>query len=356
MINNVRLLICYKNFSKDCDVSHIGLGVTGNYSAKTLCANGYNAQAKAIFGADDLTAFILAEEKTKRPVTHVVICAQWIPTRYLAKMCFQFPHIKFALNCHSNVGFLQAEPPAIDLVREAIDLEVGTSNFYASSNNQRLCTALQNMYGHKITFLPNLYYLSGHEPIHRPVWNGGVLKLGAFGSLRIYKNFSTCIAAAVELTTRLKCHSEIWINSGRHDGAGNVVFRTAQSWTKNLPNITLKELHWASWPEFRRFVGSMNLLFQVSYTETFNNVTADGISQGTPSVVSPAIEWCPPTWRAEPDDSSHVAEVARRMLFDPHAAQEGYNSLKTYVRLGLPYWAEFLRCDKAFSCITKASS
>lgn len=340
--NNIRVLNCYKNFSKDCNVSHIGLGVTAAYTAKTLSMKGYRAEALPIYGADDLSVFIRKQELSPRPVTHVIIMAQWIPTHIIAKMVREFPHIQFALNCHSNVGFLQAEPPAIDMVREAIDLEIGTPNFHASSNNQRLCNALFHMYGHPITYLPNLYYLHGQEPIHRPLWNGGKLRIGAFGSLRVYKNFSTAIAAAVELTSRLKCHSEIWINSGRHDGAGNVVYRTAQSWTKGLPNVTLKTLHWASWPEFRRFLGGMNILMQPSYTETFNNVTADGITVGTPSVVSESIEWAPTQWKAEPDDSSHVAEVARQILFDPHAPAEGYKSLQNYVVRGLPFWEKFL--------------
>lgn len=336
----MRLLICYKNFSKDCSVSHVGLGVTANYTAKTLTHHGMYAQALPIFGADDLTTFIRSQQDTL-PVTHVVICAQWISSYHLARLTRNFPQIQFALNCHSNVGFLQAEPPAIELVRQAIDLETGTSNFHASSNNLRLCKALQGMYGRPITYLPNLYYLHGHEPVSRPAWNGGTLRIGAFGSLRIYKNFSTAVAASVELISRLKCHGEIWINSGRDDGTGNVVKRTAKSWTHGLPNITLKELHWASWPEFKRMVGSMNLLMQPSYTETFNNVTADGICEGTPSVVSESIEWAPHSWKAEPDDSSHVASVARRLLFDPYASHDGYEHLKAYVKQGIPHWKKF---------------
>lgn len=335
------ILLCYKNFSQDCHVSHVGLGVTAQYTAKTLRHHGYHATALPIHGSDDLAEYIERHE-TKHPVTHVLVMAQWIPTRYLAQLAMKYPRIEFGMKCHSNVGFLQAEPPAIDLLRESIDLETGLPNFHACSNNSRLSHALRHMYGRPITYLPNLYYLHGEEPIHRPGWNGGLLRLGAFGSLRVYKNFSTAIAAAIELTNSLKCHSEIWINSGRSDGAGNVVYRTALAWTKGLPFITLKELHWASWPEFKRVIGSMNLLFQPSYSETFNNVTADGIAEGVPSVVGESIEWVPESWKAEPDDSSDVASVARRLLLDHHAPHEGYQALKHYVEKGLVHWRKFL--------------
>jgi hypothetical protein len=338
----VHALICYKNFSKECHVSHIGMGVTAQYTAKTLRANGYFAEALPIFGADDLTAFIEKAETSPRPVTHVVICAQWIPTVFLAKLARQFPHIEFALNCHSNVAFLQAEPPAINLVREAIDLETGLSNFHASSNNARCAQALEFMYGRPLTYLPNLYFIHGQEPIHRPLYNGGTLRIGAFGSLRIYKNFSTAIAGAIELANQLKVHAEIWINCGRHDGAGNVVYRTAVAWTQGLPNITLKEFPWASWPEFKRKIGAMNVLAQPSFTETFNNVTADGIAEGVPSAVGEAIEWVPDYWRCNADDSTALAGRMRGLLFDPQAAADGYKALKRYVDAGLPYWREFL--------------
>lgn len=337
-----RILLCYKNFSKECHVSHIGLGVTAAYTAKTLIQNGYRAEARPVFGGEDLLAFLEAEEQTAHPVTHVLIMAQWIPTKWLAKMARRFPTVKFALNCHSNIGFLAAEPPAITKVREAIDLETGLPNFFACTNNLRCTKSLQQMYGRPVQFLPNLYYLHGEEPIHRPRWNGGVLRIGCFGSLRTYKNFSSAISAAMQIGHMLRNPVEIWINSGRTDGFGNVIYRTARAWTDNVPGVELKELHWASWPEFKRHVGMMNLLLQPSYTETFNNVTADGVAEGVPSVVSDAIDWAPTSWMGSTDDASNIAEVGRKLLYDHHAAKEGYDSLKRYVRDGLHYWSKFL--------------
>ena len=337
-----RVWICYKNFSKECNVSHIGLGVTAQYTAKTLVQFGIcEAEAVPVFGGDDLMNRLKAD-KSPNPVTHVVICAMFIPTEWLAKLARAFPRVKFALNCHSNVGFLQAEPQAITLLREAIDLETGTTNFFAGGNNLRLCEILTDMYGRPVQFLPNLYYLHGEEPIHRPAWQGGTLKVGAFGSLRVYKNFSTAITAAIEMGFQLRAPVEIWINSGRSDGAGNIVYKTALAWTKGLPNVQLKELPWASWPEFKRAIGQMNILLQPSYTETFNNVTADGVAEGVASVVSDTIDWCPKTWQASNDDPKDVARVGRHLLYDIHAPRDGYMALKHYRDTGLHYWKTFL--------------
>jgi hypothetical protein len=241
------------------------------------------------------------------------------------------------------VGFLQAEPRAITLLREALDLETGSSNFFAGGNNKRFCQIMGDMYGRPVQFLPNLYYLHGTEPIHRPLWQGGTLRVGAFGSLRTYKNFSTAVTAAIDLGFQLRCPVEIWINGGRSDGHGNIVYDTAHAWTKNLPTVQLKSFPWASWPEFKRMIGSMNILLQPSYTETFNNVTADGVAEGVPSVVSDTIDWCPKGWQASNDDPKDVPNTARRLLHDQHSAKEGYQSLKDYVATGLTYWKKFLQ-------------
>lgn len=339
-----QVLLCYKNFSKDNAVSHAGLGVTAAYTAKTLIQNGIFAQALPVYGADDPTLLKLLESHhhSHRPVTHVLFMAQWVATKNFATLCRRFPHVVFGLKCHSNAAFLGAEPPAINLLREAIDLETGNPNFHACCNNQRLAHDLQAMYGRPVQYLPNLYYLHEQEPIHRPLWHGGVLKIGIFGSHRIQKNMSSAVAAAVLLTNQLKCHSEIWMNSGRSDGAGTIVQRTAHAWTRHLPHIQLKELHWASWPEFKREIGSMNVHLAPSWTETFCNVVADGIAEGVPSVVTTAMEWCPKTWQADGDDPSEIATIARRLLKDHHASQEGYSALKQYIKTGIHYWLEFL--------------
>lgn len=342
MKHKSHVFLCYKNFSKECDISHIGVGVTAQFTAKTLTHAGYHARAIPIFGGDDLWQKLEHEECHGRPVTHVVISALFLPTHWLAKLARKFHHTKFAVNCHSNAGFLQVEPQAIRLLREAIDLEVGTTNFKASANCERLSSLLGDMYGHPVQFLPNLYYLHGYEPIYRSRGNSGPLRLGCFGSHRFYKNFSTAIAAAIELAHTERRQAEIWINAGRSDGNGNAVYLTAKAWTDNVPYISLREYHWGAWPEFRRFVGTMDLLFQPSYTESFNNVTADGVAQGVPSVVSDAIDWVPKNWIASADDAKDVACVARHLLHDQHAAKDGYHALKKYVEHGLSRWKLFL--------------
>jgi hypothetical protein len=112
--------------------------------------------------------------------------------------------------------------------------------------------------------------------------------------------------------------------------------------TAGLPNVMLVQSGWQSWPAFRTTVRHMHLLMQPSYTESFNMVTADGVAEGVPSVVSSAIDWAPEHWKASIDDVRDIARVGRYLLSDPHAVSDGLQSLSQHNREGLDAWMAFL--------------
>ena len=80
----------------------------------------------------------------------------------------------------------------------------------------------------------------------------------------------------------------------------------------------------------------------VSMTETFNVVSADGISQGVASVVSDAIDWAPLHWQAHIDDAFDVARVGRQLLSDHRAAHDGLKALTRHNHDGLRAWRTYL--------------
>jgi hypothetical protein len=86
----------------------------------------------------------------------------------------------------------------------------------------------------------------------------------------------------------------------------------------------------------------MDLLLQPSYTESFNIVTADGVSEGLASVVSSAIDWAPKHWRADVDDALDIARVGVGLLHDPHAPRDGWEALAKHTADGLLSWRSFL--------------
>jgi hypothetical protein len=77
-------------------------------------------------------------------------------------------------------------------------------------------------------------------------------------------------------------------------------------------------------------------------------VTADGIAEGVPSIVSDALDWCPEYWKAYSDDVPDMARVGRQLLYDPLAAYDGLISLDTHNAGAFEAWCNWLGINKEF--------
>jgi hypothetical protein len=102
---------------------------------------------------------------------------------------------------------------------------------------------------------------------------------------------------------------------------------------------------WQPWSVFRRTVGAVDLTLQPSFTETFNIVTADSVAEGVPAVVSHAVEWAPPSWKANPDAIDDIARIGSSLLSNPASAEEGLRALERYVETSLGLWKTYLGGD-----------
>lgn len=346
MKKNLRVILGYKNFKAFQGVSHIGLGVSAINNAKVLQQLGIRAEVLPMKFEADLRKFInLQKHCGEKPITHAIVSAPWISTPMWSQLSCMFPTIHFAMNCHSNVGFLQADTRGIELIREGLDLEQGTANFHVSGNSKRFKKFIEDAYGHPCAYLPNLYYIDHCAHAHRPQWSqtGGILKIGVFGATRALKNFLTAIGAAIEISRDLKAQTEVWISTEREDGPDTKrILSAGRKLLSGLCNITLKEAPWAPWPSFRKLVGTMHLLLQPSYTESFNMVTADGAVEGVPSVVSDAVTWAPPHWKAETDDVFSIARTGVRLVHDPRAAVDGLEALRKHNKHSVNAWFKYL--------------
>jgi len=342
-VDTVRVALVYRDFGGD-GVSHVGLGVSAAYTAKTLRHHGIWAEVWSAGSAQKLVERLRhthtnADQRGEPRPTHVVLAAPWIPTPNLAGIAAEFPEVTFSVISHSSVGFLAADPHAIRLLRETADLQLGTHNVFVGGNSRKFTDWATEAWGVHAVYLPNLYCTAETFPQHDRRWQGGALRLGLFGANRPLKNFLSGAAAAVEMARRLRVPIELLLSSGRNEG-GDV--RAFDEMTENIANLRVTRTGWLPWPSFRRLLRTVDLVFQVSYTETFNVVTADAIAEGVPVVVSDAIEWVPRWWQARADEPLDVSRVAERLLRDPNTPRHGREALQAYVDAGVVAWWRFL--------------
>ena len=338
------VVLIYKNFAKFNSVSHVGLGINAINTAKIMNQLGIRCRVLPIEKHEHIEHHLA---KMHVNPTHVIIQALWVPPNIIGNCMARFPDTQFAAVCHSNVGFLQAEPGAISLFKEYLNLERESVNFHVAGNSLRFCRAIEESFTEPCTYLPNLYWTHHKHGEPKRQWRdiGGTLRIGIFGASRVQKNLLSGVMASIEIASNTGAFTEIYISGGRDDGGeenARRIRRGAANLVAGLPNVKLIEVNWQSWTAFLKTVASMNLLMQPSYSESFNIVTADGCAEGVPSVVSSAITWAPPFWKADTDDANDIARVGAALLHDPMAAAHGFTALTRHNQDSEAYWMKYL--------------
>jgi len=343
----VRAIICYKSYPNQPQVSHAGLGVSALNNVRVLRKEGFWSDVWPTPSSAAIATMVDQEQSAshrdgKVPISHMIISAPWVATPDLTNIIHGRTEVDWAMCSHSNVGFLQADPRAIQYLREDGELAESAVNFTLATNSKRLQGWWQQAYHQAMTLLPNLYDLDDHFPHHSPWTPGTLLKIGCFGAVRPLKNHIAAAGAAVEIANRMRAECEFWINSGRTETGGATPLSAVREILSGLSNIRLCEYPWSSWAAFRSQVRAMHLLIQTSYTESFNMVTADGVSEGVPSVTSEAIDWVPNNWKVPVDDVNAVASAGIALLHDPSATASGFQALQNHNRQALASWTNFL--------------
>lgn len=336
-MKNTRLVIVYKNFAAWQGISHIGLGVSAQMNAEYLGRHGVRAEVLAVKNNVDLVNFL----KENTDVTDVVISALWLSVLDIETMCRYFKGVRFVSVSHSNVGFLQADPGAFTLLRRYIALSRDLKNLSIGANCHKFGDWLAVAYDTPVVVLENLYTIWEGTKDKQPK---DLVRIGTLGAIRPQKNVLSAAAAALYIHQKLKVPVEFSLSTGREDGGGNVILRAVREMCGNLADFFLVERFWSDWRSFRRVIREQDLLVQVSYTESFNMVTADGIAEGVPSVVSPAITWVPDDWKVEPDDVVEIAERGIRALKNlKDEARRGFDALVKHNEQGLKEWLAYLK-------------
>jgi hypothetical protein len=353
-IQTARVILAVKNFAAIKGVCHIGLGVTATNTLKVLRRHGVHVEAWATQTNKELWARLAKEESNPNytPISHVIVSApSWIQPEGFANLCHRWPEIEFVLLNHSGTAYLSIDKFGIRNIRDDIQLALSTHNMIVAANNQRVATALNGMFGASTVLLPNLYDTSTFVPYSfKPI--GHTLRICNPGASRPWKNQLTAAESAVMLARRLGVNLEYYVNSKRPDG-GERMIESREELFDNLPGCTLIQIPWAKWPQFRSILGTMNLVFQPSFDETFDVCVADGIAEGVPSVAAPAIEWTPPNWWCQTWDPQSLVNVAINLLHDQRAVEDGRTYLTNFVNAGTIRWLDFLMKQKTPEPVAK---
>jgi glycosyltransferase involved in cell wall biosynthesis len=341
---SVRLILAVKNFAAIKGVCHIGLGVTATNTVKVLRRYGVHAEAWPAQTAAEIEALIAAdfEQSPRRAITHVVVSApSWVQPADFKRMCLRWPDVEFVMLNHSGTAYLSIDKYGIRNNRELIDLEMSLHNMRVAANNPRVSSWLSQAFGFEAALLTNLYDCETFVEPAAARRDHDPLRIGSFGAGRPWKNQLSAAEAAVQMARRLGVGVELYVNTMRPDG-GERMIESRKELFDDLPGCKLIEAPWQSWPKFRRVVRSMDLMISASFDETFCVVVADGIAEGTPSVVTGAMEWAPTNWWCEPFDPASIMRVGMGLLHDPYTIHDARGHLRRHVDRGVLRWVRYL--------------
>lgn len=272
----------------------------------------------------------------------VFIEALWVPPTKFKELQRLHPRVKWVVRIHSNVPFLGNEGMAFRWIKEYQDYK----NVIVAFNSFE---AFKNFHWHwdntkTLAYLPNYYPTNMHQHTHRS--KDGVLDVGCFGAIRQLKNQLNQAMAAIFYCQEKGLTLRFHINAGRIDNEQDApILKNLRSLFAGFDKrqFTLVEHDWLNKSEFLDLVKTMDLGLQVSFSETFNIVTADFVSHMVPIVVSQEIGWMPNSTHAMPTSIDNIIQHIDEVLHNPHITKESYQALFNYSEFSEIEWISFLK-------------
>lgn len=284
------------------------------------------------------------EVATRKP-THVFIEALWVVPEKFNELLPLHPSVQWAVRIHSKTPFLSNEGIAFDWINRYLEIAKKHSNFVISGNDEEYTLDMCDAYKTgSFSYLPNLYHADWSYKM-MPAEKKEFIDIGCFGAIRPMKNQLQQAVAAVmfanEIGKKLRFHM-----NGRAEQRGEQVLANIQA----LMNGTGHELvlhGWHAHKDFLELVRQMDIGMQVSFSESFNIVTADFVSQDIPIVVSNDIRWASGLYMAETTNAEEIKNKLKmaykwRKWNLHHLNKRG---LKSYNDAAVRAWLEYVAID-----------
>lgn len=282
-----------------------------------------------------------------------IVEAIWVTPAKFKELIRLHPRVKFIVRIHSELSFLANEGVAFDYINEYSDLGITVG-----VNSLETLKELKTLYP-KIAYLPNVYehisllkddfskiakkivqYSTDINGWRKLTW--GKINIGCFGAIRPMKNHLFQAVAAIRYADKANVILHFHVNAGRTEQNGEAVLKNLRAIFEHTKH-KLIEHPWMKRDEFLKVVASMDLGLQVSFTESFNIVTADFVKQGVPIIVSDAVRWCPQIAKVSTIDSDDlVGKIGQALKYRKLFKSSEKLALWFYNYNALNAWSKFL--------------
>lgn len=277
-----------------------GLYNSAQFVVDFLQSNGVESKLVSVLDGNSVD-----KEVTQYNPDIVVLEALWVTPAKLQELINIKRHQKrrWVIRIHSKAPFLANEGVATAWIRDYT--RINSSRIFLAPNTEELSTQLSAVFpkGRFIT-LPNLYQFEKWNPKYK--LNPDVVDIGCFGAIRPMKNQYQQAMAAIHFANKNGLKLRFHINGSRIEQNGTNVLKNIRLLFSDKHELV--EHGWMTHKEFLGVISSMDLGCQVSFSESFNIVTADFVQAGVPIVVSDDIEWMPKILKVSPTESETISK------------------------------------------------
>lgn len=279
----------------------------------------------------------------------VIIEAYWVVPEKFEILSKLHPKVTWIVRNHSALPFLASEGIGMDWSLRYMDYP----NVILACNDARVDQEMRDVISvyhpewseetltKRVVLLPNFYPV-GFKSRIKPV--GDTINISCFGAMRPLKNHLAQAVAAIQYAKRHKKHLRFHVNSTRIEMKGEPIVHNLQKMFKLL-DYELVEHEWLPHADFCNLLREMDVAMQVSYTETFNIVTADAIVNGVPIITSSDIVWSDPHFQADPNSTVSMVEALEKTVIaikQNNYWQRSIEGLLEFSNLSQDIWTKYL--------------
>jgi hypothetical protein len=275
-----------------------------------------NVESKLVVMPDNNS---IDREVTLFRPTHVIVEALWVvPTKFLI-LSKLHPSVTWIIRLHSEMPFIASEGIAMDWIADYVRFP----NIIIGVNAPRMLKEtrfyLQHMYNwtdaetnKRVIYMPNFYPQEYDN--RKNLVESDYINVSCFGAIRPLKNHLVQALSAIKFANSLDKKLRFHINSGRIEMKGEPVLNNLKGLFQQMADKghELINHQWRPRDEFLKLCREMDIGMQVSFSETFNIVGADHISQGVPVVSSTEIPWSVEWFSANPTSSEDIYRKLHR--------------------------------------------
>lgn len=292
-----------------------GLLNSATFVHDMLLAQGYESKLVQVVDNNDID-----REVTSFAPDVVIIEAYWVVPDKFEVLQQLHPDVTWIVRCHSELPFIQNEGMAIEWTLKYLQYENVLVAFNSLQTLDDFLRVVPEPNAGGLIYLPN-YYPAPSRPdwfdrFFFPNHDIGYLDVGCFGAMRPQKNHLPQAFAAISYADQHNRQLRFHVNNARIEGRGDAALKNLRAlFAGTNGRHQLIEHGWLSHSEFFTLMQSMDLSMQVSFTESFNIVSADAVAAGVPVVVSDQIDWVHPKFYADPTDVTSIVRAMTRALW-----------------------------------------